>query len=233
MKRLLLLLALLTVVVLLWPSAVAYPLKLLVVFFHESSHALMTLFTGGEVVELVVNQMQGGHVVSRGGNRFLILSAGYLGSSLWGAVIYLLAVGSRYDRAIMVLLGVTIAAIGLFFVRAPFALGFALATAAVMVVVGLKVSREINDMVLRLIGLTSMLYAPLDIYSDTIERAGMRSDAMMLAAEFGGAEVLWGGAWLAVSAATVLIAALIGLRISPAAGGRRSGSYRGWRDYSD
>ncbi len=231
MKQLWLLLAIVAAVVVLWPYPVFYPLKLLVVFFHECSHALMTLATGGRVVELEVNAMQGGHVISAGGNRFLILSAGYLGSSLWGVLIYLLAVGSRLDKAVMVLLGLIIVAVCLLFIRAPFAFVFALAVAAVMVGVGVKASREINDFVLRVIGLTSMLYAPLDIYSDTIQRAGSRSDALMLAAEFGGTEVLWGGAWLGLSVAIALATVLIGLRLAPPGAGRARGTYSGWRDY--
>jgi len=49
------------------------------------------------------------------------------------------------------------------------------------------------------IGLTSMIYVPYDIFSDTIARPGLPSDAHMLADEFGGATVLWGGAWLVIS----------------------------------
>ncbi len=229
MKQLWLLLAILAVVVLAWPYPALYPLKLLVVFFHECSHALMTLATGGRVVELAVNPLQGGHVISAGGNRFLILSAGYLGSSLWGVLIYLLAVGSRLDKAVMVLLGGTVAAVGVAFARTPFALGFALGAAALMVLIGVKAGREINDFVLRLIGLTSMLYAPLDIYSDTIARAGSRSDALMLAQEFGGAELVWGAAWLALSVAVAVATVVIGFRLGPRGGRRRSGAYRGSR----
>jgi hypothetical protein len=56
-----------------------------------------------------------------------------------------------------------------------------------------------NDFLLRLIGLTSMAYVPLDIYSDTISRSYLRSDAAMLAAEFGGSTVLWGVIWILIS----------------------------------
>ena len=49
MKQILILTALVTAIFLLWHYPVLYPLKLLVVFFHESSHALMTISTGGSV----------------------------------------------------------------------------------------------------------------------------------------------------------------------------------------
>ena len=81
-----------------WDTTVLYPLQILVVFFHESSHALMAVLTGGEVLEMQIDYMQGGHVLSRGGSRFLTLSAGYLGSLGWGAVIYFLAVKTYIDK---------------------------------------------------------------------------------------------------------------------------------------
>ena len=211
----LLLIAILVAIFFLWPYPVLYPLKLLVVFFHESSHALMTVVTGGKVVELVVNEMQGGHVISNGGNRFLTLSAGYLGSLVWGSVIYLLAVRSRYDKLLMMLLGLIIVALCAFFVRNLFALAFGAVVATTMLAIGAWASMEINDVVLRVIGATSMLYVPLDIYSDTIERSGLRSDAVMLAEEFGGTGMLWGGTWLALSVALIVATLVLGLKITP------------------
>ena len=199
----------------LWPTPALYPLKLLIVFFHESSHALMTVATGGDVVELVVNSMQGGHVLSIGGNRFLTLSAGYLGSLMWGVIIYLLAVGSQYDKAIMFCLGCVVIAIAALFVRDLFALGFSGLVGLFMILMGLKAPMQANDLILRVIGVTSMLYVPLDIYSDTIERSNLRSDAFMLAEEIGGVTMLWGGVWLVISLVILLMTFKISLKITP------------------
>ena len=57
-----------------WHHWLVLPLKLLVVLFHELGHAFVTVLTGGSVVELGVSLDQGGHTLSRGGNRFLILN---------------------------------------------------------------------------------------------------------------------------------------------------------------
>ena len=215
--RIYILLIIMVAIFALWPTPALYPLKLLIVFFHESSHALMTIATGGEVVELVVNPMQGGHVLSAGGNRFLTLSAGYLGSLIWGSIIYLLAVGTQYDKAIMFCLGGIIIVIAALFVRDLFALGFSGLIGVFMIIMGVKAPMQVNDLVLRAVGVTSMLYVPLDIYSDTIERSGLRSDAFMLAEEFGGVTVLWGGVWFAVSVMILIITLKVSLNISPAA----------------
>lgn len=70
-----------------WDSWVLWPAKIGVVFLHELSHALMTWATGGSVVDAGLWIDQSGHVVSQGGNTFLILNAGYLGSLVWGVLL--------------------------------------------------------------------------------------------------------------------------------------------------
>jgi hypothetical protein len=68
-----------------------YPVRLLVTFFHEAGHALATFLTFGSVKSLVVNPNGSGMVTSTGGVRFLISSAGYLGTTLLGAALVLLS----------------------------------------------------------------------------------------------------------------------------------------------
>lgn len=62
-----------------------------------------------------------------------------------------------------------------------------------------------------------MMYAPLDIYSDTVARSHLRSDARMLAEEVGGATVIWGGVWIAISVYLIAYCLRVSLR---ARGGR-------------
>lgn len=215
MKQLLILFSVIIAIFFLWSTPALYPLKLLIVFFHESSHALMTIATGGQVIELEIDRMQGGHVISAGGNRFITLTAGYLGSLIWGVVIYLLAVGSKYDKAIMFCLGIIIMAVTTLFVRDLFAFGFSGLTGLFMILMGVKAPMQINDIILRVIGVTSMSYVPLDVYSDTIARTSLRSDAFMLAEEFGGTTVLWGTIWLLVSVVILIATLKISLKFSP------------------
>jgi len=213
MKQFLFLVSVITTIFFLWPTPVLYPLKLLIVFFHESSHALIAVATGGQVLELVINPMQGGHVLSSGGNRFMALSAGYLGSLLWGSIIYLLSVRTQFDKAIMFGLGLVILAISALFVRDTFALGFGAIVGVVMLIMGGVAPVQVNDYILRVVGMTSMLYAPLDIYSDTIERSSLRSDAFMLAEEFGGETVVWGGVWLVLSVVIIMLTLRFSIRL--------------------
>jgi hypothetical protein len=183
----------------LWNTLLTYPLKILVVFFHESSHGIATLLTGGKILAFEIVPQAGGHVISAGGNRFITLSAGYLGSLLWGVIIFHIALTSNKDRLMMGGLGALLLVITLLFATNLFAMLFGISTGIAMLLSSKYLSHKVNDFLLRVIGLTSMLYVPLDIYSDTIQRSYLPSDAFMLAQEFGGTTMLWGGAWLFLS----------------------------------
>lgn len=199
MKQICYLVILLGLIAYFWDHPVLYPLKLLVVFFHESSHALATLLSGGEVVEFVINHEQGGHVISRGGNRFVILSSGYLGSLLWGMAIYISSVKTLYDKVVMGCLGMSIILITVLLSSSTFSWLFGLTSGIGMLVAARFLADIYNDFLLRVLGLTSMMYAPLDIYSDTIFRSHLQSDAYMLAEHTGGTTILWGSLWIIVS----------------------------------
>lgn len=200
------LIVLISAVFALWQTPVLLPLKILIVFLHELAHAGMTIVTGGEVISLTVSADQGGAVVSRGGNRFLILSAGYLGSLLIGMLVLFVAIQTTVDRAAMMVFGALMLSVTLIFIRDLFAIAFCLGTGAAMLGAARFLRRDVNDLVLRVIGLTSMIYVPYDIFSDTIARASLRSDARMLAEEIGGATILWGGLWLLISMGLIWVA---------------------------
>jgi len=206
------LLALILAVVALWSTPVLLPLKILVVLLHELSHLFAILLTGGSVENLSLSPQEGGAVLSRGGNRFLTLSSGYLGSLLIGLGLLWAALHSRADRWVLAGLGVLLILIAALYIRDAFALVFCLGAGAVMLALARFLPHGASDFALRLIGLTSIIYVPLDIFSDTLARAHLHSDARMLAEEFGGATMLWGAVWLVLSLLTIFVAMRLLLR---------------------
>jgi len=72
-------------------------------FFHEISHGLMAIITGGSIVSLTLNYDGSGLCVSQGGLLLLISFAGYFGSVVWGGLIYLLSdhMNPRYSHMMM------------------------------------------------------------------------------------------------------------------------------------
>jgi len=188
---------------LLWQTAWILPLKTLVVFFHEVSHLLTALVTGGDVLEMRIVPQQGGSVLSRGGMPFLILMAGYLGSLLFGVVLFEFADATQLDRWVVGALGLLLAVLTVLYMKGWYGWGFGLGSALTLMLFAGLLGHAANDVLLRVVGLMSMMYVPLDIWSDTLARPGLMSDARMLAIAYGGTAQLWGALWLLVSALVI------------------------------
>ncbi|MBL1437874.1 MAG: M50 family metallopeptidase [Rhodobacteraceae bacterium] len=184
---------------LLWNTPLMIPLKILIVFFHELSHGLAALLTGGSIESISVSPQQGGLTVTRGGWLFFITSAGYLGSLLIGVLLYLAALNTKADKLIMGALGATMLLVAALYMRELFALGFTIAAGAAMLLSAKYLPENINDAALRVFGLVSMGYVPFDILSDTILRSNLRSDAYNLSTQTYLPTVFWGGLWLLIS----------------------------------
>ncbi len=191
---------------LLWNTPVMIPLKILIVFFHELSHGLAALLTGGSIESISISPQQGGLTTTRGGWGFAITSTGYLGSLLIGVLLYLSALKTKADKLIMGALGATMLLVAALYMRELFALGFTIAAGAAMLASAKYLPENINDAALRVLGLVSMGYVPFDILSDTIIRSNLRSDAYTLSTQTGLPTVLWGGLWLAASLAVIYYA---------------------------
>ena len=207
-------------VVYLWNTWIVYPLKILVVFFHELSHGLMAVITGGSIKEIRIVAAQGGVCVTAGGNRFLTLSAGYLGSLVLGGVILVLATRTRYDQTIATVIGGLMLLISLLFVRPIISFGifFGLLAGLAMIAAGKYLSEDSNDFILKVIGLTSCLYAVLDIKSDVLDRPYLRSDARMLAELTHLPTIFWGLLWITIAVIAAVFFLLVACKTRPSKG---------------
>jgi hypothetical protein len=202
-KTIAVLVGIFVVVALLWDTPVVWPLRVLVVFFHEASHGLAALATGGSIDSLRIMPDESGLATTRGGSAFVVYSAGYLGSLVVGAILLLVAARTRLDRIAAAALGALIAALTILFVPLsnPFGFAFGLVAAAVLLAIAKWMPEAASDVALKVIGITSCGYAVLDIYSDVIARPGLRSDAAMLGEATGVPTVVWGVLWIAIAVA--------------------------------
>ena len=198
-KRYIALILIFLVISLLWGTLVLYPLKIFVVFMHEVSHGLAAYLTGGSIVEIEINPQQGGHAQTRGGNRFMILTAGYLGSLIWGGIILLMAARTHFDKAVSVLIGIGMVGITIGFGSDMFTYLFGVGFGVALIAIGLFLPEVANDWILRVIGITSCLYAILDIKSDILDRSHLPSDARMLAEETNLPTLFWGIVWIVIA----------------------------------
>lgn len=190
---------------LLWDTPVIWPLKILVVLFHELGHALAALATGGSVVSIELSPQQGGLTRTMGGNRFLVLSSGYLGSLAFGVLWLFLGRSPRTARVgVWMLAGVLLGSTALW-VRPLISFGFlyALVASAAVVALARWAPAAASQHALRGLGVFSVLYALWDIRDDVLARPGISSDATMLAEFTFIPGPVWGVAWIAVGVATL------------------------------
>ncbi len=179
--------------VLLWDTIFLYPIKLFVVILHEFSHGLAAVVTGGEIVKIEINPEIGGFCWTRGGNRAVTLSAGYVGSIVLGALIVLITSRTKYDNILGIVIGTLLIVLTLLFIRNMFGVLFTAGLGAALVVLCVYARNSVADFLLKFIGMASCLYAIIDIKDDLIDRtvdgtgmyAGIKSDAFALAEHLG------------------------------------------------
>lgn len=92
---------------------VSIPFNWLESYFHEISHGIAALVSGGEIVRIQLFTNGSGLCTTRGGISFLISFFGYAGAVIWGSIIYLSAfyfqrMAQLFTLFIILLLGITI-----------------------------------------------------------------------------------------------------------------------------
>jgi hypothetical protein len=182
-----------------WNTFVLYPFRVFVVFLHEISHGLAAVLTGGALVSIGLSPDEGGVAFTRGGSRFLVLTAGYLGSLLFGALFLLLGRRRRWAPGVIGLIGAFTLVVTLLYVRTWFGLFYGLLAAAVFVLVASRLKPEASETLLAAIGIMSCLYAVWDIASDVLLRSVPHSDASALADLTGVPAIVWGVLWIGAS----------------------------------
>ncbi len=214
LKRLLVPLLLALLVYLFWSTIFVWPLRLFVVLLHEVSHGLAAVLTGGRIVSIELAPQEGGLCTTAGGWPFVISSAGYLGSALFGALFLVLGVRGkpRTHRTVTAFLGAALLVLTFVYVRSAFGFAFGLVAGALLLAVARWLPEGASSFLLRLLGVTSLLYAPWDIASDLILRSVPASDASALARMTGIPSIAWGVLWLAASLLIAGRAVRIGVR---------------------
>ena len=190
----------------LWPTVWVYPLKMFVVLLHEASHAMAAIASGGTVQRILLDPREGGAAYALGGNSFLMLSSGYLGSLVWG--LGLMFVGLRTParaRIATYVLGAFILALSILFVRGGFGFAFGIISALVLLGAARLLPARALSIMLTVLGLTSALYALLDIRSDVLQRPNLQSDAYMLGELTGIPTLVWGGLWVMLGLAACFV----------------------------
>ena len=183
----------------LWSTLALYPIKLFVVLLHEISHGIAAIVTGGEVIEIEVNERIGGYCQYRGGNRLVVASAGYLGSLVWGGVILVIASRTPYSRQLGTVLAAVLLTVTLLWIRNSFGVFYTAGIAVVLYVLCRFLPGVLVRILMQFLGTASCLYVIVDIYEDVIRIYQDGSDADTLAQLTGIPAIFWGLIWGAIA----------------------------------
>lgn len=154
-------------VALFWILPLPNPIKMAAVTFHEISHGIAALLTGGRVFGYAVSPSGAGVTFGVGGNYLLILFAGYLGSSLSGALLYVASVRWKPAAAIIAV-EIYILATAYFGWLSNATVLYGLMSMALMTAL-LWTPVWVQKFYLQLLGSACCLYAPLEIISDMVD----------------------------------------------------------------
>ncbi|KAJ3117549.1 hypothetical protein HDU96_006310 [Phlyctochytrium bullatum] len=156
---------------------ILWPFKVFTVALHEFGHASVGFCTGARVQSISVDPDEGGLTKMLGGNMYLSLPAGYLGSAFWGAIMIFAGFNLLASKVLAVVIGVVMLITLVWARRSVLTIGIA------VVVIGLiaflwwfKDSIGLRYFVLFL-GTMSSLYSVWDIIEDLVIRKVNESDA--------------------------------------------------------
>lgn len=188
-----------------WLGWIAWPFRLFGTFTHELSHGLAAAATGGELQRFVVNPDLSGMAWSAGGIRWIVASAGYIGSAVFGAMLVL---ASRVlpARGVLLFLGASLLLLCGLYVRNVFGAVSGLLLGATLVIAGMYLQRAWAEALLLVFAVQSMLegFGSL-IGLFHLSRGGeVHTDAHTLAQLSGLPAPVWAVLWAVASVAVCL-----------------------------
>ncbi|KAK0615918.1 peptidase M50B-like-domain-containing protein [Bombardia bombarda] len=194
---------------------VLWPFKMLVIAFHEFGHAITCVLTGGRVKSISLDPREGGVTHMQGGRSAFTLPAGYLGSSLIGALLTFCGFNIVASKVASIVVGVCFL-LTLWWGRKDW-----LTILTVLLAVGLMVGcwfiahAEALRYVVLFIGVMSSLYSVWDICDDLILRKVNSSDASVFAKRYGGSSQCWGIMWSIISLLFMVAGIIAGIAAFP------------------
>ncbi|KAF2280965.1 uncharacterized protein EI97DRAFT_429057 [Westerdykella ornata] len=174
-------------------------------------HAITAVLTGGKVKSISLDPHEGGVTHMLGGKQAFTLPAGYLGSSLIGALLTFCGFNIVASKVASIVLGVCFL-LTLWWARKDW-----LTIVTILLAVGLLVAcwfikhAEALRFVVLFIGVMSSLYSVWDICDDLILRKVNSSDASVFAKRYGGSSQCWGVIWSLISLCFMVAGILAGL----------------------
>jgi hypothetical protein len=198
----------------LWNTFLIYPIKLFVVLTHEISHGLSAIFSGGKLNSLLLTSNLGGESRTIGGNKFIIASAGYLGSLLFGVFLFISGYKEKFRKVFSILLAILLILFAANYLVGGFGKISALLFASFFILFPIYLPQIANAYFYKILGIISMTYVAIDIKEDLLTNVYRPSDAQFIAELTSISATVWGMLWLFISLVTIIAFVRWGLKQS-------------------
>lgn len=194
---------------------ILWPFKMLVIAFHEFGHAITACCTGGRVKSISLDPNEGGVTHMLGGKQAITLPAGYLGSSLIGALLIFCGFNVIASKVASFVLGACFL-LTLWWARKDWLTYLTIGLAVGLLVACWFIAHaQALRFVVLFIGVMSSLYSVWDICDDLILRKVNSSDASQFAKRYGGSSQCWGVIWSIISLLFMIAGIIAGIAAFP------------------
>ncbi|MEM7244730.1 MAG: M50 family metallopeptidase [Acidobacteriota bacterium] len=187
-----------------------YPLLLFATWVHEMCHGLMAIALGGRFQTLVINPDTSGlatYLADFGSiRRGLVASAGYLGTTLFGAGLVAAQASRRTARIALFGIGATLLLSVLLWVRNPFGIVTCLLLGVGFLLLARKVDERWHPFLLTYLGAQTCLNGLMSIRVLYGVTSHGHSDANTMADLFWLPHWVWATLWLALSVGALVMA---------------------------
>jgi len=188
-----------------WDTYLVYPIKLFVVLIHEISHAISAILSGGKVIAFNIGFDLSGKCETENGNNILIATSGYLGSLLFGLLIFYSTYNKKIGKWLLIIISILILITSVSLMQ-----NISLTLLAVLYSVLLFVSAfflqiRIDSYILKLFGMLSCVYVLFDIKEDVLSKNSAISDASILSDLINVPTIVIGLIWLIISLAGIFL----------------------------
>jgi len=170
-----------------------YPIRIFVTFLHEFGHAIGAIITGGSVEHIRINANGSGLTTSLNGNFPVVLMGGYIGSALFGNILfYIGAKQTKLVKPVLALLILAMLVTGFVWFNSVFTTFILIVFSVVLFWVGFKTT--FGRDILMLLGLASVIYIIQDTAAGpSSDLKAFEKEMILFPAKF------WMYIWLAVA----------------------------------
>ncbi|KAJ3325587.1 hypothetical protein HDV06_003405 [Boothiomyces sp. JEL0866] len=194
---------------------ILWPFKILTVALHEFGHASAGILTGAKIMSITLDPNEGGLTKMRGGNPYITLPAGYIGSLFWGSLMVCCGFDVLASKVAAGLVGVAMLAT-LWWAKNWLARTITVAFIGLGALLWWYHDAEYLRYFILFLGVMSSLYSLWDIIEDLIMRKVNESDASQFSRLCCGGALspkFWGVIWFFISIIILGLSIIIALEV--------------------